>query len=276
VKVTSTKPLFAFLVVISVMILVFSTACGSAQSVSSQMTVLQARALPETVNQSAPNGAEAAQDAGALQSAAVEAPAEAAPAVDVAAATDNLDAKLVPPDVQPTPAANSSAETGALQPSAAAGETAPAADSTVSPTVGSLAPDFTLKTLDGSSINLSSLRGKNILLNYWVTWCVPCIEEMPTLQKLAQEYQGKDLVMLSINGIDQDDLAKVKDTVAKFGMTYPVVLDEGDTIFKSYWLGFMPTTVFIDSQGMIRHIKFGGADETELRAKIEQLLAGTL
>jgi peroxiredoxin len=276
VKVTSTKPLFAFLVVISVMILVFSTACGSAQSVSSQMTVLQARTLPETVNKSAPTGAEAAQDTAASQAAVVESPAEAAPAIDVASATDNLDTKLVPPAEQPSTTANSSAETGAVQPPAADSQPAPAADSNARPAVGSLAPDFTLQTLDGSSINLSSLRGKNVLINYWVTWCVPCIEEMPTLQKLSQEYQGKDLVMLSINGIAQDDLAKVKDTVTKFGMTYPVVLDEGDTVFKSYWMGFMPTTLFIDSQGVIRHIKFGGADETELRATIEQLLAGTL
>ena len=270
-----TKPVFASLIVLSAMILVFSTACGSAPSVSSQMTVLQARAIPETVNKIAPPNPQVSQDAAAPEVSSSEAPAVAAPAVDAGAVVDNLDAKLVPPAEQPTMAANPSAATGQVQPPADAGDPDVATTDT-SPAVGSYAPDFTLQTLDGSSINLSSLRGKNILINYWVTWCVPCIEEMPALQKLAQEYQGKNLVMLSINGIAQDDLAKVKDTVAEFGMTYPVVLDEGDAVFKSYWMGFMPTTVFVDSQGIIRHIKLGGADETELRAKIEQLLAGTL
>jgi len=265
------------LFVSTALILVFSTACSSTQSVPSQVNVLQARAVPPTINQSA---ASQPQDDPALEVSAdpevvEESPVLGAPAGEEAVANDQPSAKLAAPAAQGAPAENLPAAVSQDQPVAAANEPLPAA-ANAEPTVGSIAPDFTLQTLNGSSINLSSLRGQNVLINYWVTWCDPCLEEMPTLEKIYKEYEGKDLVILSINGIAQDDLNKVKDTVSSLGLTYPVVLDEGDTVFKSYWMGFMPTSVFIDAQGVIRFIKFGGADEVEFRAKIDQLLAGTL
>jgi peroxiredoxin len=275
VNLRNAKSLNWFLFVSAVIILVISTACGSAPSVASQTTVLQARAVPSTINQSTTEqsaAAPAAEDA-SEPAAVYSSTAEAAPAGDAA---DQPSAKLAAPAPQEAAVGNSpvAVEEQPVASTAADAAIAPAADT--EPTVGSFAPDFSLRTLDGSTINLSSLRGQNILINYWVTWCDPCLEEMPALEKIYQEYQGKNLIILSVNGIAQDDLGKVQETVSGLGLTYPVVLDEGDTIFKSYWLGFMPTSVFIDSQGVIRFIKFGGADETEFRAKIDQLLAGTL
>jgi len=263
------------------MILVLSTACGSAPSVASQTTVLQARAMPPSINES--NAAQspavpAVETAG--ESSVVEQPAlEAATAGDTAiaaAAVDQPSTKLAAPAPQDAPADDAPLAASQEQPLATASDAAAVQPTATEPTVGSFAPDFTLQTLDGGSINLASLRGQNVLINYWVTWCEPCLEEMPALNKIYQEYQGKNLIILSVNGIAQDDLQKVKDTVSGLGLAYPVVLDEADTIFKSYWMGFMPTSVFIDSQGVIRFIKFGGADEIEFRAKIDQLLAGTL
>lgn len=261
-----------------VMILVLSTACGSAPSVSSQTTVLQARAIPPSINESTLAQAPAAPavDAAGEPSVVEQPAAETAPVGDTTIAADQPSAKLAAPAPQDAPAGDPPITASQEQPVADASDAAVVQATDVEPTVGSFAPDFTLQTLDGRAINLSSLRGQNVLINYWVTWCEPCLEEMPALEKIYQEYQGKNLVILSVNGIAQDDLQKVKDTVSGMGLTYPVVLDEGDTIFKSYWMGFMPTSVFIDSQGVIRFIKFGGADETEFRAKIDQLLAGTL
>ncbi len=269
------------LFVSAVMILIVSTACGSAPSVASQTTVLQARAVPPTINESNSAQAPAAPAVETTgESTVVEQPAlEAAPASDTANAAPAVDqpsAKQALPAPQEAPASDASLAAGQGQPLAAASDAAAILPTATEPTVGSFAPDFTLQTLDGGSINLASLRGQNVLINYWVTWCEPCLEEMPALNKIYQEYQGKNLIILSVNGIAQDDLQKVKDTVSGLGLAYPVVLDEADTIFKSYWMGFMPTSVFIDSQGVIRFIKFGGADETEFRAKIDQLLAGTL
>jgi len=269
------------LFVSAVMILVLSTACGSAPSVASQTTVLQARAVPPSINESTSAQSQAAPAVEAAgESTVVEQPAlETASAGDsaiAAAAVDQPSAKLAAPAPQDAPAGDPPVTASQEQPVAAASDAAAVQATSTEPTVGSFAPDFTLQTLDGGSINLSGLRGQNVLINYWVTWCEPCLEEMPALEKIHQEYQGKNLVILSVNGIAQDDLQKVQDTVSGLGLTYPVVLDEADTIFKSYWLGFMPTSVFIDAQGVIRFIKFGGADETEFRAKIDQLLAGTL
>jgi len=263
------------------MILVFSTACGSAPSVASQTTVLQARAVPPSINESisAQSPAAPAEEI-AGESTVVEQPAldtaSAGGSAIAAAAVDQPSAKLAAPAPQDAPAGDPPVAASQEQPVAAASDAAVVQATNTEPTVGSFAPDFTLQTLDGGSINLSGLRGQNVLINYWVTWCEPCLEEMPALEKIHQDYQGKNLVILSVNGIAQDDLQKVQDTVSGLGLTYPVVLDEADTIFKSYWLGFMPTSVFIDAQGVIRFIKFGGADETEFRAKIDQLLAGTL
>ena len=279
------------LFVSAVMILVLSTACGSAPSVASQTTVLQARSVPPSINEStsaqslAAPAVEAAGESTVVEQPALET-ASAGDSAIAAAAVDQPSAKLAAPAPQDAPAGNPPAgdplagdplvAASQEQPVAAASDAAAVQATSTEPTVGSFAPDFTLQTLDGGSINLSGLRGQNVLINYWVTWCEPCLEEMPALEKIHQEYQGKNLVILSVNGIAQDDLQKVQDTVSGLGLTYPVVLDEADTIFKSYWLGFMPTSVFIDAQGVIRFIKFGGADETEFRAKIDQLLAGTL
>jgi peroxiredoxin len=144
------------------------------------------------------------------------------------------------------------------------------------PTVGFQAPDFSLNTIDGQPFSIAGLRGKNVLINYWVTWCIPCIEEIPVLEKLHKEYQDKNFVVLSINGIAQDDLATVSDTIAQFTLTYPVLLDENDFIYNEYWVRFMPTSFFIDEAGLIRFIQLGSSDEAGLRARIEQLLSNEL
>jgi peroxiredoxin len=140
------------------------------------------------------------------------------------------------------------------------------------PEVGFSAPEFTLLSINGDKISMSDLRGKNIILNYWVTWCIPCKEEMPTLQKIHQEYSGKDLVVLSVDGIKQDHLETVKSLLEANHLTFPVVLDEGDTIYQSYHIGFLPTTIFIDEFGIIRHIMLGGAPDDQFHSLVNQLL----
>lgn len=256
------KPVF----LLSTIILVLLTGCSSAQSEPSQVTILQAQAAPQEAFESAP--APANPDSIQSNSIADQPAPTAPPAVEAAAPAVEpaVQAAAIAPETDP--AATLATDS---QPAAA-----PAQETGEQPAIGFLAPDFTLKTLDGQPISLSTLRGKSVVMNYWVTWCVPCLKEMPALEKLYKEYESKDLVVLSINGIAQDDLAKVTQTVSELGLTYPVVLDENDAVFKSYWLGFMPTSIFIDNQGVIRHIKFGDASEEEFRTKIEQLLAGVL
>jgi peroxiredoxin len=148
--------------------------------------------------------------------------------------------------------------------------------STVEPSVGSLAPEFNLQTLDGQSVQLSTLRGKNVLLSYWVTWCIPCMEELPVLNRIYQEYQSQELVILSVNGIQQDELDKVMATISEQGISMPVALDQGDALYNNYWVRFLPTSFFIDETGVIRHIQLGSLSEENLRTKIEQLISDQL
>jgi peroxiredoxin len=141
--------------------------------------------------------------------------------------------------------------------------------------VGFSAPDFTLTTLDGKSVRLSDLQGQNILVNYWVTWCDPCLEELGFLDNLAQEYQARGFTILSVNGLAQNPLPDVESIVSQKSLTLPVLLDESDNFYNTYLVKFLPTSFFIDENGVIRHIQLGSATEETFRAKIEQLLSDT-
>ena len=149
-------------------------------------------------------------------------------------------------------------------------------DLTVDPSVGSLAPEFALTTLDGENISLADLHGKNVLINYWATWCPPCLNELTALENIQSQFEGQDFVVVTINGIEQDNLGDVQATVQEYGITYPVLLDENETFWDAYRILFLPTSIYINEQGIIRFIKFGEQTETEFSDMIEQLLSDQL
>jgi peroxiredoxin len=146
----------------------------------------------------------------------------------------------------------------------------------VDSTKGFTAPEFSLSTISGSNITLSELRGKNVVLNYWKSWCIPCMEELIALENLHRTYQGENLVILSVNGIEDDNLEDVSTTIQEKGLTYPVILDHGEIFWKSYQVLFLPTSFFIDEQGVIRDIAIGGDSEADFKLRIDQLLADEL
>jgi peroxiredoxin len=149
-------------------------------------------------------------------------------------------------------------------------------DLTVDPSVGSLAPEFALTTLDGENISLADLHGKNVLINYWATWCPPCLNELTALENIQSQFEGQDFVVVTINGIEQDNLGDVQATVQEYGITYPVLLDENESFWDAYRILFLPTSIYINEQGIIRFIKFGEQTETEFSDMIEQLLSDQL
>jgi peroxiredoxin len=144
----------------------------------------------------------------------------------------------------------------------------------VGPKIGNRAPDFTLQTMDGSTIALSDLLGKPLLINYWATWCVPCKEELPILEKLFQEYQSRGLMIVSVDAIDQDTTDKLQSVITQVGMTFPTLLDEGNQFADAYQALFFPTSFFIDPSGVIRYVTLGDSSEEVFRQKIERLLSG--
>jgi peroxiredoxin len=138
------------------------------------------------------------------------------------------------------------------------------------------ATDFTLRSIDGRSVRLSDYLGKDVvLLNFWATWCVPCLGEMPELEKLHQKYKDQGLTIIGISMDGPETVANVDSTVRRYGVSYPVVLDEETRVVAAYNpTRDAPFAVLIDRTGRIVETTLGYApgDEVELEQKLQVLL----
>lgn len=136
--------------------------------------------------------------------------------------------------------------------------------------VGRKAPDFTLAYLEGGgSVSLKELRGKVVLLNFWSAACPPCREKMPVMQRLYDDLRERGFVVLAVNVNDLPALAG--EYVAENGFTFPVLKDDG-AVGQLYEVRFIPKTVLLDRDGVIRQIRVGAAEEQELRQMAEEWL----
>ncbi|MDQ1145888.1 peroxiredoxin [Bacillus sp. SORGH_AS 510] len=120
--------------------------------------------------------------------------------------------------------------------------------------IGGKAPDFQLKTLTGENVKLSDLKGKKVMLNFWATWCPPCKAEMPEMEQFSK-LAGDDIVILAVNIDPQLD---VKGFVNENKITFPILLDAEDKVNEAYQVISIPTTYFIDTNGVIQN-KFTGS-----------------
>ncbi len=144
----------------------------------------------------------------------------------------------------------------------------------VRPEEGHLAPDFTLKTLEGHTVRLSELRGqKVVLINFWATWCPPCRIEMPAMQQIYSEYKAKGLEILAVN-IEPDAQEEIRDFVKELRLTFPILLDPDMKITRNFRLIGLPVSILIDRQGVIRAKIVGYHDWTTKasRMQVEKLL----
>lgn len=130
------------------------------------------------------------------------------------------------------------------------------------------APDFTLKTLDGKTISLSNVKGKVVLLDFWASWCAPCRKELPHIQKLANEFRDKGLI---IYGINDEPIDKAIEFLKKNNYSLTVLHDD-NTVAHLYQVTGFPTIVFIDKDGRLVETIVGYEEEAVLREKIERLL----
>ncbi len=127
---------------------------------------------------------------------------------------------------------------------------------------GVAAPDISLTTLDGKTIKLSDLRGKRILLNFWATWCGPCVEEIPEFVRLYKETARNELEII---GISDESVETLRPFVAKKAMPYPIA--SAKDLPDPYGLiEAIPTTFSIDRKGIIQSVLLGAQDFKELRA----------
>jgi peroxiredoxin len=126
---------------------------------------------------------------------------------------------------------------------------------------GVIAPDFRLKTPQGKSVSLSSFRGKPVLINFWATWCGPCVEEMHILQQIYTEWSNKGLAILGIN--EGDPANKVAGFIQRYGITFPVLMDADQEVANLYSVRYMPVSVLLDKDGVILVVALGGFDTKE-------------
>jgi peroxiredoxin len=117
------------------------------------------------------------------------------------------------------------------------------------------APDFTLRTMNGPNMRLAEQRGRVVMVNFWATWCAPCRQEMPHLNRLYEKYRGAGFVLLGVN-VD-DDTGKAAEVAAKLGVTFPVLLDTEKSVSKLYDVSTMPSTMIIDRDGKVRYVHRG-------------------
>lgn len=141
------------------------------------------------------------------------------------------------------------------------------------PRPGYTPPNFTLQTIGGAHLTLSDYRGQVILLNLWASWCPPCRAEMPTLEKIYQQYQQQGFMVLGLNATYQDDFPAVLDFVKDQGLSFPILLDRDGEVSRLYELRSLPTSFLIDRNGEISEVIYGGPiAEAHLRILVEQLL----
>ncbi len=141
------------------------------------------------------------------------------------------------------------------------------------PIQGFHAPDFELNTLQGQSIRLSDLYGKPIVVNLWASWCPPCKAEMPTFEKVYQQYANQGFTILAVNASNQDSLADAQAFVQANELTFPILMDTQGRVSQLYDLRSLPTSFFIGRDGIIREVVVGGPmSEAGLKIRVEQLM----
>ena len=116
--------------------------------------------------------------------------------------------------------------------------------------VGNAAPDFQVSDLDGKPVSLSDFQGKPILINFWASWCRPCRTEMPYIQQVYEEWSNKGLVVLAIN--IGETPSETKEFMQDYELSFPVLLDIKRLVAQEYNVWSIPTTFFIDKNGIIQ------------------------
>lgn len=137
---------------------------------------------------------------------------------------------------------------------------------------GVSAPNFSLKDLKGKTVSFSGFKGKVVILNFWASWCPPCVAEMPSFKKIYSEMKSRGLEVIAVSS---DRSARdTRDFVENKGLDFTVLMDEDRNVSREYKVFSLPTTFLINRNGIIVEKFFGEYDWTdrEMKKKIERLL----
>ena len=135
---------------------------------------------------------------------------------------------------------------------------------TKSVVVGDIAPDFQLEDLKGNKVSLSNLRGKVVLVNFWATWCPPCIEEMPSMERLNEVMANDDFVMLAIN-TEESGRSVVPAFLEKTPYTFPILYDDEGVVQKRYGVFKFPESFIVGKDGAVVEKVIGPLDWSSVK-----------
>jgi peroxiredoxin len=127
--------------------------------------------------------------------------------------------------------------------------------------IDSAAVDFTLQDVEGRQVSLSDFKGRTVLLAFWATWCPPCKEELPTLQKIYKQYQDKDLVILTV---DDERPATIKDFLRAKHYSFRALVDSKRAVFREFAVHFIPTAIVINPDEIVTQVITGWAGPQRL------------
>jgi cytochrome c biogenesis protein CcmG, thiol:disulfide interchange protein DsbE len=136
---------------------------------------------------------------------------------------------------------------------------------------------FSLRNLDGDLIDSNEYIGKGpVLLDFWATWCKPCLKNLPKLQKLYDDYSEKGLVILAVNEDGTRSLSKVEPLANSLGLTFPVLIDEDRDVMRKYQVSGLPTSILIDkNENIVLTLRgYRPGDEKQLRQHLDVLFEG--
>ncbi len=138
--------------------------------------------------------------------------------------------------------------------------------------VGQAAPEFVLPALAGDTVRLSTLRGHPVILNFWASWCPPCQMELPELVTAYGTHRRDGLQIIAVNG-DDEAPGVIREFTGRMGLPFPVLLDHKARVTDHYHVLGLPTTVFIDSGGVVRALHRGPITTAEIAAGLELILS---
>jgi cytochrome c biogenesis protein CcmG, thiol:disulfide interchange protein DsbE len=138
------------------------------------------------------------------------------------------------------------------------------------PLIGKEAPEIDLLTIDGERVTLSGLRGQPVLINFWATWCPPCREEFPLMVAAREEHADDGLEILGV--MHQDFADGAREFAKDIGATWPILDDPDDVAYDDYLVAGLPTSYFVDTDGIVRAFSLGGFTEDGLAAQLKTVL----
>ena len=135
--------------------------------------------------------------------------------------------------------------------------------------------DFNLQNMDEEVTTLSGLRGKVVLLNFWASWCPPCIREMPSMERLQQQVDAEDFKVIAVNQMEDVDDVFAFTGQLEIDPTFEILFDTDSKVSQAYAVRGLPTTYLIDKKGNIRYRAVGGRefDHPEVVKIVKQLMA---